>query len=59
MTKNTWFSLFILIISYQIGSNEECPLIDDCNYRISDINELNNQYLVLVFFHGTALKNHF
>jgi ERO1-like protein alpha len=41
----------VIISFYKVSTNEECQLtnnndlIDDCNCRISDINELNNQRL--------------
>jgi len=52
MFKKIWFSIFILFISCQIiSTNEECQLtnnndlLDDCNCRISDLKDLNNQRL--------------
>ncbi|CAF1008642.1 unnamed protein product [Adineta steineri] len=52
MIKNICLLFVILIIyCYKVSSNEECKIIndndkiDDCNCRISDLHELNNQRL--------------
>src|SRR5437868_4985477 len=65
MTKRLCYSIFILIIScYIISTNDECQLInnndiiDDCNCRISDINEFNNQRLYPLL-HEIVEKNYF
>ncbi len=65
MNKKIRFSIFLVIISfYKVSTNEECQLtnnndlIDDCNCRISDINELNNQRLYPLL-NQIVTKNYF
>ncbi|UJR16234.1 hypothetical protein I4U23_003144 [Adineta vaga] len=65
MSPRICLSITCLILScYLVTSNEECQLtnsneqIDDCNCRISDLNELNNQRLYPLL-HQIVTKNYF
>jgi ERO1-like protein alpha len=66
MALKIWFSFLIIIICSVniISTDEECQLsrqndmVDDCDCRISDLNQLNNQRLYPLL-HKLVQKNYF